>query len=192
VTVVAAEARAVGAAVALEPALIERARAMEPAAWDELYSLHYPAIFRYCAYRIAEPEAAEDIAADVFVEAVRGIGRFRYRGRPFRAWLYRIAHNLTVDEHKRRARAGGARVEFEAVNEPCGPDFASGVLDRRALQVALATLTEDQQQVVILRFLEGLSLKEVADVMRRPVGAVKALQFRAVSRLRAELGGEVD
>ncbi|MGD9933003.1 MAG: RNA polymerase sigma factor [Dehalococcoidia bacterium] len=172
-----------------EASLIERARRMEGNAWDELYTLHYPAIHRYCAYRVSQPDAAEDLAADVFLQAVRGIGQYRYRGLPFRAWLYRIAHNVTADERKRLARNGG--VASSVVPELADPDFAPGVVDRRAIATALCELTDDQQQVIILRFLEGLSLQETAAVMRRRAGAIKALQFRAVSRLRDILQTEV-
>lgn len=172
-----------------EASLVERAKRMEGHAWDELYALHYPAIHRYCAYRVSHPETAEDLAADVFLQAVRGIGQYRYRGLPFRAWLYRIAHNITADERRRLARAGGTIAN--PAPDAAGPDFAPAVIDRSAVTSALSELTEDQQQVIILRFLEGLSLQETATVMRRRAGAVKALQFRAVARLREILQAEV-
>jgi RNA polymerase sigma-70 factor (ECF subfamily) len=138
---------------------------------------------------VHEHEAAEDLAAEVFLEAVRGIRRYRYRGTPLRAWLYRIAHNLTADEQRRRIRQG--TVPEGAAPERGVPDFADGVAERGALLQALRQLTNDQQQVVILRFIEGLSLAETASVMRRPQGAVKSLQHRAMQRLRALLEGEV-
>lgn len=188
-TVAAADGRAIAAAASPEAALIERARAMEPAAWDELYSMHYPAIHRYCAYRLARADTAEDIAADVFLEAVRGIARYRYTGTPFRAWLYRIAHNLTADERRRRARdaVSAAALPLETASDP---DIAAGVVDRRAIEAALHALTEDQQQVIILRFFEGLPVRDVAAIIGKPEGAVKALQHRAMARLRTLLEGE--
>ncbi len=153
-----------------------------------IYTAHYAPIFRYCAYRTADATTAEDLAAEVFLEAVRGIGRYQSRGTPFRAWLYRIAHNLTADEHRRRAREGAAALAGDAAGPP---DFAAAVAQRRDIQVALAKLTTDQQQVIILRFLEGLSLNETAAVLGRPAGAIKSLQHRAVGRLRTLLEGEV-
>jgi RNA polymerase sigma-70 factor (ECF subfamily) len=191
VTVAAASSAGSTVVTAGEAALIERARAMEAAAWDELYSMHYPVIYRYCSYRIFEPEAAEDVASAVFLEAVRGIRRYEVRETPIRAWLYRIAHNLTANEQRRRLRDGQAQAALAEISIGGGGDFAIGVLDRAAIQGALARLSGDQQQVVILRFLEDLSLRATADVMRRPVGAVKALQHRAVSRLRELLEEEV-
>lgn len=175
-------------AASREHNLVARARGMEAEAWDEIYTAHYAPIFRYCAYRTADATTAEDLAAEVFLEAVRGIGRYQSRGTPFRAWLYRIAHNLTADEHRRRAREGAAALAGDAAGPP---DFAAAVAQRRDIQVALAKLTTDQQQVIILRFLEGLSLNETAAVLGRPAGAIKSLQHRAVGRLRTLLEGEV-
>ena len=187
-----AEALALAPPRTPEAALIERAREMDASAWDELYSTHYGAIYRYISFRISGHEASEDLAAEVFLVAVRGIARYRYRGTSFRAWLYRIAHNVTVDERKRLARRGALEAPpLETPAEPSGPDFAPGLLARRDLDAALARLTDDQQQVVILRFLEGLALAEVATVMGRPAGAIKALQHRAMLRMRGLLTGEV-
>ena len=175
-----------------EAALISRARGMEAAAWDQLYTAHYSAIYRYVAFRVFEPEAAEDLAAEVFLEAVRGIGRYHYRGTPFRAWLYRLAHNLTADERRRRLRRGLLEAPVpERESASAAPDFAAAADLRRDLRAALVQLTEDQQQVIILRFLEDLSLAEVGAVMKRPTGAIKSLQHRAVLRLRALIDGEV-
>ena len=86
-----------------EADLIARARDKDPEAWDILYSTHYRAIYRYAYLRVSNVHTAEDLAADVFLQTVRSIGRYRYRGIAFRAWLYRITHNLTAD-HCRRAR----------------------------------------------------------------------------------------
>lgn len=172
-----------------ERSLVDRARDMDPTAWDELYTLHYGAIQRYASFRVADPVAADDIAAEVFLEAVRGIGKYRYRGIAFRAWLYRIAHNLTADFRRRSA----ARADRETCDEQAlalipAEDFAPGLDRSRDLRQAVARLTEEQQQVVILRFFEGLSLQETADATGRNSGAIKSLQHRALERLRVLLG----
>ena len=190
-TLLGADILPVAVARDAEAALLERARRMDADAWDDLYSTHYAAIFRYCSLRISDPETAEDLAADVFLEAVKGIERYRYRGTPFRAWLYRIAHNLTADERRARIRRGAVDAAPTAAEEPRERDFAPAVQSRQDFETALARLTGDQQQVVILRFIEGLSLAETAVAMERPAGAIKALQFRATRRLRALLEGEV-
>jgi RNA polymerase sigma-70 factor, ECF subfamily len=172
-----------------ERSLVERARAMDTEAWDQLYSEHYGPIRRYASFRLNDPAAADDIAAEVFLEAVRGIQRYKYRGVAFRAWLYRIAHNLTAD-HRRRT---STRQANESPAEPAmfelpSEDFAPALERERDLRSAVAMLTDEQQQVVILRFFEGLSLAETAEATGRREGAVKSLQHRALERLRVILG----
>lgn len=180
------------APVSHERSLVERARAMESGAWDELYSLHHAAIHRYVRFRVSDISAAEDLAADVFLEAVRGIGRYGYRGVAFRAWLYRIAHNLTVDFRRRQAaRQLHENNDDVAASQVPDADFAPGVDRARDIRTALAQLTDEQQQVVILRFFEGLSLEETAVATGRKPGAIKSLQHRAIERLRIIMeGGE--
>ena len=168
-----------------EQTLVERARAMDADAWDELYSLHYGPIQRYALFRLNDVAAADDIAAEVFLEAVRGIGKYRYRGVAFRAWLYRIAHNLTADYRRKAATrsANESTPDELSHSAPCD-DFVPVFERERDLRAAVALLTDDQQQVVILRFFEGLSLAETAEATGRREGAIKSLQHRAMERLR--------
>ena len=179
-----------------EQTMIERARDMDGEAWDALYNEHHSAIYRYAHVRvgdkgIAEDLASEDLASEVFLQAVRSIGRYRYRGISFRAWLYRIAHNVTTDH--RRKMASRSRVE-SATNvddlDPSQPDFAPAVAQRGELEAAIRQLTDEQQQVVILRFVESLSVAEAAAATNRTEGAVKALQHRGVMRLRELMSRE--
>ena len=176
-------------AASRERSLVDRARDMDPDAWDELYTQHYAAIQRYAMFRLSDAAAADDVAAEVFLEAVRGISRYRYRGIAFRAWLYRIAHNLTADV-RRKLAARGERESCagDALADLPGEDFAPGFERRRDIQLAVAQLTDEQQQVVILRFFEGLSLAETAEATGRNSGAIKSLQHRALERLRVLLG----
>lgn len=184
--------RAEVATEAAERSLVDRARAMEPAAWDDLYTAHHHAIYRYAFFRLGDAGNAEDLAHEVFLEALRGIKKYEYRGVSFRAWLYRIAHNISVDYYRRRntrpphvglPEVDGARGRHDG-------DFADGLLDRDEVMQAVAQLTGEQQQVVILRFFEGLSLAEVASATGRPAGAVKSMQHRALDRLRQILAKE--
>ena len=144
-------------AVALgEEDLVQLLRSRSQEAWSEVYRRHVQQIYAYVFYRLHDQHKAEDLASQVFVEALEGIDRYRYTGRPFLAWLYRIAHNIT--------------------------DVLS----------ALAGLRPEQQQVVILRFVEGLASSEVAAVMGKSESAVKALQVRALQALRKFLAdGEI-
>ncbi|MFQ5382017.1 MAG: RNA polymerase sigma factor [Dehalococcoidia bacterium] len=171
-----------------EESLINRAREMDSEAWNSLYTAHHSAIYRYCFHRLGERTLSEDVAADVFLEAVRGIGRYRYRGIPFRAWLYRIAHNLVADQLRRKGAAPAAMAVADAPEEAVSEqDFADSVLDQAAIRTALVQLTEDQQQVIVMRFFEGLAIAEVAAAMGKRAGAIKQLQHRAIGRLRSLL-----
>lgn len=174
-----------------EASLIERAREMDAGAWDELYTSHHSAIFRYVYVRTRDVNVASELAADVFVQAVQGIRRYRYQGVAFRAWLFRIARNLVADHHRKTTRT-----TTETLNEDIGAslgqeDFAENLVERRTLLVTLGQLTPEQQEVVALRFFEGLSLAEVAAATGRRTGAVKALQHRALQRMRAILEKEI-
>ena len=130
---------------------------------------------------------AEDIAAEVFAEAAKGIGRYRYRGIPFRAWLYRIARNTIADHLKAQNRRGQVSLEdMEGILEAAPTD-----LDLRADFVrALNYLNEDQRMVVVLRFVSDCSLREVAEVLAKSEGAIKQLQHRALTILKTRLAEE--
>jgi len=165
--------------------LVEEAQAYSQEAWAQIYDAYYVKLFDYCYLRTGDRAAAEDLAADVYLEALRGIRRYRYRGVPLSAWLYRIARNLTAD-HLRRA---GGRPTVSLGEDPGHAQLrAPDETDRSALwqevRAALRRLTEDQQQVIILRFFQGLSHEETAAVMGRRPGAVRALQNRALTALR--------
>ena len=174
-----------------EAALIARARDKDPEAWDILYSTHYRAIYRYAYLRVSDVHTAEDLAADVFLQAVRSIRRYQYRGIAFRAWLYRIAHNLTADHCRRARNRPGAEPLSEEPTIGAVRDIAGQVAAWSDLRTAVRELTEEQQQIVLLRFVEGLSLAEVAEATGKSQGAIKAMQHRAVVRLRKLLDGEV-
>jgi RNA polymerase sigma-70 factor, ECF subfamily len=182
---VLAGAAPAGTAAPDEQELVEQARASSPAAWSHIYDEYYVKIFRYCYLRTGNRLAAEDLASDVFLEALRGIHRYRYRGAPISAWLYRIAHNITADFLRHRIRRPTVPLDGESPDARLHlPDDADGSAIRLDLQVAIKQLTEDQQQVVLLRFFQGLSHEETAAVMQRRSGAVRVLQNRALSALR--------
>ena len=170
-----------------EQALIERARELDNGAWAELYERHAEQVYAYIYYRLGEQHTAEDLTADVFVKAVAGIKGYNYRGTPILAWLYRIAHNVTVD-YRKAASKHGLRAATEEMERIEAPNDAMQAHDERSdMLAAIRRLTGDQQQVVILRFYTGMSNAEVAHVMGKPEGAVKALQTRAVRSLRRVL-----
>jgi RNA polymerase sigma factor (sigma-70 family) len=147
--------------------------------WDaeEAYRRFAPSVLAYL--RAAEPAVHEDLFGDVFVSVARSIHRFRGDEDGLRCWLFTIARNRLLDDHRQRARrpprANAAPVERTAPApvEPLDPDLAA----------ALATLTPDQLEVVTLRFIADLALDDVARMTKRSVGAVKAMQHRALHAL---------
>ncbi len=168
-----------------EEELVEKAQAFADDAWGHLYDEFYPRIFAFCYARTGNWTASEDLASDVFLQALRGIERYRYRGVPLSTWLYRIARNLSADFLKRRARRWTEPLGAESQHQQLqAPDRADAFALSQDIQGAIRQLTDDQQQVIILRFFQGLSHEEVATVMERRPGAVRVLQNRALGALR--------
>ena len=156
----------------------------------KLYDRHYTRIFRYLWSRLHDPHLAEDLAGEVFARMVRDLPKYRSRGVPFKAWLYRIAHNLAVDHQRAASRHESVPLyHAEGLN---ADDADPGRTVETKLTVervvaALETLDPTQQEVVVLRFLAGLSLREVAAALDKTVAAVKSLQHRGLVALRGAL-----
>ena len=173
-----------------EAQLIARARASERAAWDEIFQRHYHRVYVFVFCRVGDVTAAEDLTADVFVEAWKGIDRFSYRGVPLIAWLYRIAHNLLADFLEKRRKSRTQPLE-EGPREVADPrDEAESVALWDMVSNAFKKLTREQQMVLVSRFLEGLSVAETAALLGKNENAVKALEFRALKSVRKILARE--
>lgn len=168
--------------------LAQRAVAREPEAWRELFELHYRTIYAFVRYRLRGTPEAEDIAAHVFEVAYVNAARFDYRGVPIEAWLMGIARNLCRDAIKKAARH---RPESELIEGagPAEPDQARLADLRQDLANAMRALTEDQQEVLSLRFLLDRSVEETARIMNRSEDAVKNLQRRALAAMQRALAG---
>ena len=164
--------------------LIERAKQYDEAALQWIYEQYSPGIFRYIYYRIGDYETAEDIRADVFMRMLEGIDSFTYRGWSISAWLYRIAHDRVVDHFRRTKRRSIEPLHEWIADTTAGPvEISLDRLDHEALRQAIGQLTPEQAEVILLRFVEERSLKEVAHITGRKEGAIKALQYRAVQAL---------
>lgn len=172
----------------VEPILIQRAQQGEEAALAELYQRHTPAIFRYFFFRVNDQALAEDLTGEVFMHMVEALPRYVERGVPFAAWLFRIAHARLVDHHRRAAhRPTESLTETHPDHAPSPEDQAHSLAEARRLKKAIALLTEEQQTVIQLRFVEGYSLEETARMMGKTTGAIKAMQHRALNRLARQL-----
>ncbi|MFZ0735181.1 MAG: sigma-70 family RNA polymerase sigma factor [Candidatus Sulfotelmatobacter sp.] len=169
-----------------ERLLIEAAQ-KDPARFAELYEIHFERVYAYIARRVQDRAETEDLTSDVFHQALANLKRFEWRGIPFAAWLFRIAANLITDRWQRSGRevADEERVEAAHVN----PVEIEQVERQATLFRLVDTLPAEQQRVVVLRFVEQKSIKEVAREIRKTEGAVKQLQFRALSNLRARMEG---
>jgi RNA polymerase sigma-70 factor (ECF subfamily) len=173
-----------------EATLIARAKQFDRTAIAELYRRYVQRIYRYVYYRVGDESTAEDLTAEVFLRALESLETYSYRGVPFVAWLYRIAQARVADYHRRWARRGEALpLDERLVSEEEG---LATLAERRetyeGLYVALQQLTMEQQQVIALKFLAGLNNAEVAYVLNKTEGAVKALQHRALASLQRFLG----
>lgn len=170
--------------------LVKRAQGGDVDAIGELYDRHHADIFRYVWSRVHDNRSAEDLTGEVFTRMVINLPRYRLRGLPFRAWLYRIARNLVVDHY--RKEGGHDQVPLYHAEGMSGegdrPDsMAEHHLTLERVQRALTSLDPSQREVVILRFLAGLSLREVAQTLDKTVAAVKSLQHRGLTALRVAL-----
>ncbi len=166
--------------------LLERAAQADPAALSALYDQYVGKIYAYIYHRTGQVELAEDLTGQVFMRMLEAVRSGRPWRTSFSGWLYRIAHNLVIDHYRRRGRA--SFIELEDAN-PVSTDVEpfnaiQARLDSERLQAALNRLTEEQAEVITLRFLQGLSIAEVAQIMDKTEGAIKALQYRAVLALR--------
>jgi RNA polymerase sigma-70 factor (ECF subfamily) len=174
------------------PDVIERARTGDRAAFAELYDTHCDAVYRYILYRVREPADAEDLCSEVFTRAFANIHRYRWQGKSFLAWLYTIARNAVTDRRRRDRPTVDLDDAYGVAEEgPTAHDRAVRGEQVDALRGAVKHLTSEQQEVLVLRFIENMSSRQVAQVLGKNEGAIRALQFRALGRLRKLLMTEV-
>lgn len=170
-----------------EAELIVRAKAGDHSAFTQIYERYAPGIYRYIYYRVGEVELAEDLQAEVFLRMFEGLHRYEDRGWPISAWLYRIARDRTIDIIRRRRNR--QHVPLETWGGSCdGPEHNVAMqLEYEELRHTLNDLTNDQRQVIQMRFMAEMSIQEVAQTLGRTEGSVKALQHRGLQSLARRL-----
>ena len=181
---------------AKERRLIEAAQS-DPARFGEVYENYFALVYAYVTRRVRTRDVAEDLTAEVFRKALASLPRFKWRGAPFAAWLFRIASNMIADRSKRVAREvsldeAGATERGSRAQISKGADTSQQKdledSERLALLFRLVDdLAEDQGRVLVMRFAEEKSIREIAEALGRSEGAVKQLQFRALENLRMKL-----
>jgi RNA polymerase sigma-70 factor, ECF subfamily len=168
--------------------LIEAAQ-KDPARFAELYENNFERVYAYVLRRVGDRAETEDLTAEVFRHALENLKRFEWRGIPFAGWLFRIAANLISDRWQRKTREPGVDDPGQVEAIQAGTAEFEEVERKATLFRLVNTLPAEQRRVVVLRFVEEKSIKEVAREIRKTEGAVKQLQFRALTALRARMEG---
>ncbi len=167
--------------------IIKRVKSGESEAFGILYEQYAEVIFRYVYSHLDGRLDAEDLTEEIFLRAWRALPKYDERGLPFTAFLFRIARNSLID-HYRQRKVVQSIEDVELQSHEAGPEEAVEVrIENGALRETLAKLREDYRNVLIFRFLSGLSPEETAEVMQRSVGAVRVLQHRALSALKDQM-----
>jgi len=165
---------------------VEQAQTGDVRGFARLHDCHWQAIYTYMFYRVNDIHIAEDLAADVFVRMVSRIDHYRIKRPTILPWLYTIARNLLTDHYRKNAHQPTlVEIKESMAAESSSPEQdVSLQFNAECLKKALQHLTEEQQQVVIGKFIEGRSNREIASLTERTEGAVKSLQHRALAALR--------
>ena len=166
-----------------ERALIEAAQ-HDPGRFAELYELNFDRVYAYIVVRVHDRSEAQDLTAHVFQQALANIGKFKWRGAPFIAWLYRIAANAIADQARKKSRE---IAETEVATNTSVNSELEQVERRARIFSAVESLPQDQRKVILLRFGEEKTIREIASALNRSEGAVKQLQFRGLENLRTRL-----
>jgi len=174
----------------LEKLLVQKAIEKDGAAFAELYDKHVVRVYRHIYYMVNDTRETEDLTAQTFLKAWEAVGRYKERGAPFVAWLLRIAHNVTVSHLRAKRDHGELEDVFVDVKMDRNPEQAlEQSTDEKNVREAVQKLREEQRQVIMLRFVEELDYREVAQVLGKSVPAVRVIQHRALGNLRKIMQG---
>jgi RNA polymerase sigma-70 factor (ECF subfamily) len=171
-----------------ENELLDRARSLDEAALGQVFDTYYPRIYRYMYHHVHHQETAEELGAEVFVRLVSEIANGRGPRRHLTGWLYRVAHNLVIDDARRYAHRDHEPLDESAASPD--PDVEAAVGDAvlyESARQALAQLTPKQRTAIVLRYLEGLENNEIAHLLKVSVGTVKARLHRGLAAMRRYL-----
>jgi RNA polymerase sigma-70 factor (ECF subfamily) len=175
-----------------EEKLIRSAVGGDSSAFGSLYDRYQPAIYRFIVVKVGSREEAEDITHHVFLSAWTKVGTYKHRGHPFSSWLYQIARNMVIDHYRsRKDDVSLDKLDPESSIIPAVAQSDLSIkLELEKVHRAIKELKPDYQDVIILRFIEDLPLKETATILKKSEGAVKLAQHRAIKELKEKLGDE--
>jgi RNA polymerase sigma-70 factor (ECF subfamily) len=165
--------------------LIKRSQAGDERAFVALYEQYQPAVYTYLCYRLGDGMLAEDLTAEVFIRLLDRLATLDVTERPLLAWLYTIAANLSIDHQRKNGRYQWLPLDEERDQQETETSYSADArLAQETLAKALNNLTEEQRQVVLLKFVEGRSNAEVGAILGKNEGSIKSLQHRALAALR--------
>lgn len=163
----------------------------QPSAFGSLYEHYQPQIYRFIFLKVGSKDEAEDLTHQVFLNAWTGIAKYKHRGFPFSSWLYQIARNQVVDHYRSKKDAISIEeMDPDTLKEQFGTEGLDTALELERVMKAVRTLKTEYQDVLILRFVEDMTIKDVASALGKTEGAVKLLQHRALKILKDTLGEE--
>jgi RNA polymerase sigma-70 factor (ECF subfamily) len=164
--------------------LVLLAKGGDAEAFGHLYEAYLDRIYRYIYFRVTDEQTAEDLISQVFTKAWENLDRYQPNGRPFIAWLYTIAHNTVIDHYRTRRDTVPIENTISLASDAPSPHEQVELhFDADNLRAALQTLTPEQQQVVVLKFIAGMTTDEIAGQLHKSAGAIRALQMRALQAL---------
>lgn len=167
-----------------EQRLVQKAKSGEADAFAMLYDAYVDRIYRYIYFRVSDDVVTEDLTSQVFLKAWESLDRYTAGSSPYLAWLYTIARNLVIDYYRtKKATVNLDEVSQSHASDPGPDDDVQHRLDVQAVRDAMQTLTDEQQQVLTLRFIAGMSTEDIAKLMDKREGAIRALQMRALQAL---------
>jgi RNA polymerase sigma-70 factor (ECF subfamily) len=175
-----------------EENLIRSAKGGDPEAFGKLYDEHHPRIYRFVLLKVSSREDAEDLTHQIFLNAWEHISGYRHQGFPFSSWLYRIARNAVIDHYRTRKEevsVDDVDPEMFALSEDIQAG-ANRAMEFARVRRAIVKLSSLHQDVIIMRFVEELAIREVAAALKKSEGAVKLLQHRAITELQRILAEE--
>lgn len=172
--------------------LIQRAKQGDQRALVDIYERYQPSVFTYVFYRVNDQETAEDLTSEVFTRMLANLARFQSRGRPILAWLYTIARNLVIDHFRQNARTNSVPLESDLVESDQDHPMkaAEQSLAYECLSRAMECLTEEQRQVIVLKFIESREISELVDILGKNERAIRSLQHRALVALHRRMKKE--
>ena len=175
--------------LANERQLVLQAQDGNSEAFGQLYDAYMERIYRFVYFRVEDQQTAEDITSQVFLKAWSNLDRFQFSRTPYLAWLYTIAHNAVIDHY--RTRKVTTALDDVQLSQPDHSELVENEIDltveMKSVKTALQALTDDQQKVLTLKFIEGMSNNEIARHLGKREGAIRALQMRGLQALAKQL-----